>query len=122
LVEQLRVPRAREGAFLTEVFERYKRMTGSMEEAVLEMYLQGVSTRKVEQITGRLSGVKISKDAVSRIAARLEEALKAWRERRLEGAYPYLYLDATYLKTSWAGAVREMALLVAIGVSEEGFR
>lgn len=95
LVEQLRVPRAREGAFLTEVFERYKRMTGSMEEAVLEMYLQGVSTRKVEQITGRLSGVKISKDAVSRIAARLEEALKAWRERRLEGAYPYLYLDAT---------------------------
>lgn len=121
-IEQLRVPRAREGPFLTEVFERYRRLTGSLEEAVLEMYLQGVSTRKVEQVTGKLSGVKISKDAVSRIAARLEEALSAWRTRRLDGAYPYLYLDATYLKATWAGAVRNVALLVAIGVSEEGYR
>lgn len=121
-IEQLRVPRAREGPFLTEVFERYRRLTGSLEEAVLEMYLQGVSTRKVEAITGKLSGVKISKDAVSRIAQRLEETLSAWRTRRLDGAYLYLYLDATYLKATWAGAVRNVALLVAVGVSEEGYR
>ena len=121
-IEQLRVPRAREGPFLTEVFERYRRLTGSLEEAVLEMYLQGVSTRKVEAITGKLSGVKISKDAVSRIAGRLEETLSEWRTRRLDGAYPYLYLDATYLKAQWAGAVRNVALLVAVGVSEEGYR
>ena len=122
LIEQLRVPRAREGPFLTEVFERYRRMTGSMEEAVLEMYLQGVSTRKVAQITGRLSGVKISKDATSRIAQRLDEELRRWRELRLERQYPYLYLDATYLKALNSGAVRDVALLVAIGVADDGYR
>lgn len=122
LIEQLRVPRAREGPFLTEVFERYRRMTGSMEEAVLEMYLQGVSARKVGQITGRLSGVKISKDATSRIAQRLEKELQEWRELRLEREYPYLYLDATYLKALNSGAVRDMALLVAIGVADDGYR
>lgn len=121
-IEQLRVPRTREGAFLTEVFERYRRLTGSLEEAVLEMYLQGVSTRKVEAITGKLSGIRISKDAVSRIAERLDETLSAWRSRRLDEAYPYLYLDATYLKATWAGAVRNVALLVAIGVSAKGYR
>lgn len=121
-LDQLRVPRAREGAFLTEVFERYRRLTGSLEEAVLEMYLQGVSTRKIEQVTGKLSGVRISKDATSRIAQRLGETLDVWRTHRLERAYPYLYLDATYLKASWAGAVRNVALLVAIGVSDEGHR
>jgi hypothetical protein len=113
-VKQLRVPRAREGSFLTEVFERYRSMTGNLEEAVLEMYLQGVSTRKIEQITGRLSGVKISKDATSRIAQRLDEALSEWRTRRFDKAYPYLYLDATYLKVNWSGAVRDMALLMAM--------
>ena len=121
-IDQLRVPRDREATFLTEVFERYRRMTGSMEEAVLEMYLQGVSTRKIEAITGKLSGVKISKDATSRIATRLEETLTQWRSRRLDGVYPYLYLDATYLKVTWAGAVRDLALLVAVGVSEAGYR
>lgn len=123
-IEQIRVPRAREMPFLTEVFERYRRMSGSMEEAVLEMYLQGVSTRKVEQITGKLSGTKVSKDAVSRIAARFDEAFAEWRGRQLdrERAYPYLYLDATYLKARWAGAVRDVALLVAVGVSDEGYR
>jgi putative transposase len=79
--------------FLTEVFERYRRMTGSgddtspMEEAVLEMYLQGVSTRKVEAITGKLSGISISKDAVSRITQRLGETLQAWRTRRFTQAW-----------------------------------
>ena len=72
-IEQIRVPRAREMPFLTEVFERYRRMTGSLEEAVLEMYLQGVSTRKVEEITGKLSGTRISKDAVSRIVGRFDD-------------------------------------------------
>jgi putative transposase len=121
-IEQLRVPRARELPFLTEVFERYRRLTGSLEEAVLEMYLQGVSTRKVEEVTGKLSGTRLSKDAVSRIAQRLDGALAEWRQRRLERSYPYLYLDATYLKARWAGAVRDVALLVAVGVDEEGYR
>jgi putative transposase len=121
-IEQLQVPRDRAGEFLTEVFERYQRMTGNVEEAVLEMYLQGVSTRRVAEITNSLSGVRIGKDAVSRIASRLEDELHAWRERQLEAAYPYLYLDAVYLKVNWGSHVGDLALLVAIGVNEQGYR
>jgi putative transposase len=75
-IEQLQVPRDREGELLTEVFERYKRMTGDVEDAVLEMYLQGVSTRRVGSITRALSSVKVGKDAVSRIAGRLEDEVR----------------------------------------------
>lgn len=96
-IERLEVPREREGEFVTEVFERYKRMTGDVEEAILEMYLSGISVRKkIAGVTDALSRVKVGKDAVSRIARRLEEEQKAWRERFLEEkTYPYLYLDAT---------------------------
>jgi putative transposase len=122
-IERLEVPRDREGEFVTEVFERYKRMTGDVEEAVLEMYLSGISVRKIAGVTEALSRVKVGKDAVSRIASRLEEEQTAWRERSLEGkAYPYLYLDATYLKVRWGAGVTSMALLVCVGVDEEGFR
>jgi transposase-like protein len=121
-IEQLHVPRDREGEFLTEVFERYQRMTGSVEEAVLEMYLQGVSTRKVGEVTQALSSVRIGKDTVSRIAERLETELAAWRSHRLDKAYPYVYLDAVYLKVNWGGYVGELALLAAIGVDEDGYR
>jgi putative transposase len=122
-IERLEVPRDREGEFVTEVFERYKRMTGDVEEAVLEMYLSGISVRKIAGVTDALSKVRIGKDAVSRIASRLEQQQKEWRERSLEEkAYPYLYLDATYLKVRWGASVTTMALLVCVGVDEEGFR
>jgi transposase-like protein len=122
-IERLEVPRDREGEFVTEVFERYKRMTGDVEEAVLEMYLSGISVRKIAGVTDALSKVKVGKDAVSRIASRLQEEQREWRERSLEEkAYPYLYLDATYLKVRWGPRVTSMALLACIGVDEEGFR
>jgi len=122
-IERLEVPRDREGEFVTEVFERYKRMTGDVEEAVLEMYLSGISVRKIAGVTEALSRVSIGKDAVSRIARRLEEEQKEWRMRTLkEKKYPYLYLDATYLKVRWGASVTSMALLVCVGVDEEGFR
>src|SRR3954454_6347810 len=122
-IERLEVPRDREGEFVTELFERYKRMTGDVEEAILEMYLSGISTRKIAGITDALSRVRIGKDAVSRIAKRLEEEQRAWRERPLkEKHYPYLYLDATYLKARWGASVTNLALLACIGVDEEGFR
>jgi transposase-like protein len=122
-IERLEVPRDREGEFVTEVFERYKRLTGNVEEAVLEMYLSGISTRKIAGVTDALSKVKVGKDAVSRISKRLEGEQRAWRERPLkERAYPYLYLDATYLKVNWGQSVTNLALLVAVGVDEEGFR
>jgi putative transposase len=117
------VPRDREGEFVTEAFERYKRITGDVEEAVLEMYLSGISVRKIAGVTDALSKVKVGKDAVSRIASRLEEEQRERRERPLEEkTYPYLYLDATYLKVRWGAVVRSMALLACVGVDEEGFR
>ena len=122
-IERIEVPRDREGEFVTEVFERYKRMTGDVEEAILEMYLRGISTRKIADVTDALSKVKVGKDAVSRIAGRLEEEQKSWRERPLkEKGYPYLYLDATYLKVRWGSSVTSMALLACVGVDEKGFR
>jgi putative transposase len=122
-IERLEVPRDREGEFVTEVFERYKRMSGDVEEAILEMYLSGISVRKIAGVTDALSKVRVGKDAVSRIARRLEEQQREWRERSLEEKeYPYLYLDATYLKVRWGARVTSMALLACVGVDEEGFR
>jgi putative transposase len=122
-IERLEVPRDREGEFVTEVFERYKRMSGDVEEAILEMYLSGISVRKIAGVTDALSKVRVGKDAVSRIASRLEEQQREWRERSLEEKeYPYLYLDTTYLKVRWGARVTTMALLACIGVDEEGFR
>lgn len=88
------------------------------------MYLSGISVRKIAGVTEALSKVKVGKDAVSRIARRLEEGQRAWRERPLEEKdYPYLYLDATYLmKVRWGSSVTSMALLACVGVDEEGFR
>jgi putative transposase len=117
------VPCDREGEFLTEVFERYKRMTGDVEEAVLKMYLSRISLRKIAGVTEALSRVRVGKDTVSRIARRLEEEQREWRERTLEEKeYPYLYLDATYLRVRWGARVTTMALLACVGVDEEGFR
>ena len=122
-IERLAVPRDREGEFVTELFERYKRMTGDVEEAVLEMYLSGISVRKIAGVTDALSRVRSGKDAVSRIASRLEEEQRDWRERPLEEKeYPYLYLDATYLRVRWGASVTNLALLACVGVDEEGFR
>ena len=121
-IEQLRVPRDREGTFTTEVFEEYHRSTGEVEDAILEMWLQGISQRKIAEVTQKLGAVRIGKDAVSRIAGRLDAELSAFRNRRLEMAYPYLYLDATYLKVNWGSHVGDLALLVVIGVNAQGFR
>jgi len=121
-IEQLKVPRDREGTFATQVFEEYHRTTGEVEDAILEMWLQGISQRKIAEVTAKLGAVRIGKDAVSRIALRLENELASFRQRRLEGRYPYLYLDATYLKVNWGSHVGDLALLVAIGVNEKGYR
>jgi putative transposase len=131
-IGHLEVPRDREGEFVTEVFERYKRMTGDVEEAVLEMYLSGISVRKIAGVTEALSRVKVGKDArmqgckdaVSRIARRLEEEQREWRERSLEEKEIPLPLpgDATYLKVRWGASVTSMALLACVGADEEGFR
>jgi len=96
-------------------------MTGDVEEAILEMYLSGISVHKIAGVTDALSKVRIGKDAVSRIAARLEEQQKKWREHSLEEK-EYLYLDATYLKVRWGARLGSLTLLACAGIDEKGFR
>jgi putative transposase len=119
---ELRVPQDRQGRFRTEVFERYQRSEKALVMAMMEMYLQGVSTRKVKAVTEELCGHEFSSSTVSRIVARLDEELEKFSRRRLEEDYPYLILDARYEKVREDGAVRSHAVLIAIGIDWEGRR
>lgn len=85
------MPRDRDGTFATQVFEEYQRTTGEVEDAILEMWLQGISQRKIAEVTAKLGAVRIGKDAVSRIAQRLESVLSEFRSRKFKSSYPYLY-------------------------------
>jgi putative transposase len=119
---ELRVPQDRSGRFSTELFERYQRSEKALVAALAEIYVQGVSTRKVKAITEELCGHSFSASAISDATARLDGALTAFAERRLEEAYPYLILDARYERIREGGAIRSQAVLVAIGVDWEGRR
>jgi putative transposase len=119
---ELRVPQDRQGRFRTDVFERYQRSEKALVAAMLEMYVQGVSTRKVKSITEELCGHEFSSSSVSRIVKTLDEELEKFAQRRLEEPYPYLILDARYEKVREDGAVRSQAVLVAIGINWEGRR
>ena len=119
---ELRVPQDRQGRFRTEVFERYQRSEKALVGALAEMYIQGVSTRKVKAITEELCGHEFSASTVSRINESLDGELAKFAERRLEEEYPYLVLDARYEKVREDGVVRSQAVLVAIGINREGRR
>ena len=121
-VLELRVPQDRAGRFSTELFERYQRSEKALVGALAEMYVQGVSTRKVKAITEELCGHGFSASTISEATVRLDGALKAFAERRLEEAYAYLILDARYERVREAGVIRSQAVLVAIGVDWEGRR
>ena len=119
---ELRVPQDREGHFQTEVFERYQRSEKALVASLMEMYIQGVSTRKVKAITEELCGHQFSASTISGMVKGLDEELGQFAERRLEEAYPYLILDARYEKVREAGTVRSQAVLVAIGINQDGRR
>jgi putative transposase len=119
---ELRVPQDRQGRFRTEIFERYQRSEKALTAALLQMYLQGVSTRKVKAITEELCGHEFSSASISRIVAGLDEELERFSRRRLEEDYPYLVLDARYEKVREDGTVRSQAVLMAIGIDWEGRR
>src|ERR687885_244397 len=119
---ELRVPQDRQGRFRTEVFERYQRSEKALVAAMVEMYVQGVSTRKVKTITEELCGHEFSSATISRIVGQLDAELEKLAQRRLEEPYPYLILDARYEKVREAGAVRSQAVLIAIGINWEGRR
>jgi putative transposase len=119
---ELRIPQDRQGRFRTEVFERYQRSEKALVAALAEMYVQGVSTRKVKAITEELCGHEFSASTISRINEHLDEELAKFAGRRLEEDYPYLVLDARYEKVREEGVIRSRAVLVAIGISGEGRR
>ena len=119
---ELRVPQDRQGRFSTEVFERYQRSEKALVSALAEMYVQGVSTRKVKAITEELCGHSFSASAVSGVVKRLDEQLSQFAQRRLEEAFAYVILDARYEKVRESGSIRSRAVLVAIGIDREGRR
>src|SRR5271165_2937203 len=119
---ELRVPQDRQGRFRTEVFERYQRSEKALVGALAEMYIQGVSRRKVKEITEQLCGHEFSASTVSRINQSLDEELAKFAGRRLEEEYPYVVLDARYEKVREDGVIRSQAVQVAIGINQEGRR
>lgn len=118
----LKVPRLRSLAFETQIIERYRRKESSVEEALVEMYLAGVSVRRVEDITEALWGTRVSPSTVSELNQKIAGRIEQWRRRPIEGKHPYVYLDGIWLKRSWGGEVKNVAVLVAIGVNAEGYR
>ena len=118
----LKVPKLRRQTFETAIIERYRRRESSVEEALIEMYLAGVSVRRVEDITEALWGTRVSPGTVSNLNKKIYAKIEAWRNRPIEGDHPYLYLDGIVMKRTWAGEVRNVSLLVASAVNAEGYR
>ena len=119
---ELKVPKLRKATFESQVIERYRRRETSVEEALVEMYLAGVSVRRVEDITEALWGTRVSPSTVSELNQRIYARIRAWRDRPIDGEHPYVYLDGVWLNREFGGEVRAVAVLVAIGVNADGFR
>jgi putative transposase len=119
---ELRVPQDRDGRFSTELFERYQRSERALVATLAEMYVQGVSTRKVKAITEELCGHSFSASSISAINKRLDEGLAAFAKRPLAEPFPYLILDARYERVREAGIVANQAVLIAIGIDWDGRR
>src|SRR5438094_5506089 len=118
----LRVPRVRETSYLPSWLEPRKRAEQALAAVVREAYVQGVSTRKVDDLVRALGLDGISKSQVSRICGALDEEVERFRQRRLEGEYPYLWLDATFVKVRDGGRVVSQTVVLAIGINGEGQR
>jgi len=125
----LKVPKLRQLKFETAIIDRYRRRESSVEEALIETcppwageYLAGVSVRRIEDITEALWGTRVSPGTVSNLNKKIYERIEKWRNRPIKDNHPYVYLDGIILKRTWGGEVRNISVLVAIGVSEDGFR
>jgi transposase-like protein len=118
----LKVPKLRTLPFETAIIERYRRRQSSVEEALVEMYLAGVSVRRVEDITEALWGTRVSPSTVSQLNQQIYERIEQWRSAPIQGEYPYVFLDGIWLKRSWGGEVHNVSVLVAVGVDQDGMR
>ena len=120
---ELFVPQDREGAFSTHLFSRYQRNEKALVLALLEMYVEGVSTRKVREVTEELCGTSFSKSLISELAGNLDSELESWRSRPLEvEAYPYLFVDARYEKVRVGSRVVSEGVLIVSAVRDDGYR
>jgi putative transposase len=119
---ELKVPKLRRQTFETAIIERYRRRDISVEEAIVQMYLAGVSVRRVEDITEALWGTRVSSGTVSKLNQKVYKHIERWRNQPLQGAFPYVYLDGLVLKRSWGGEIKNISVLAAIGVGGDGFR
>lgn len=119
---QLKVPKLRTLSFETAIIERYRRRESSVEEALIEMYLAGVSVRRVEDITEALWGTRVSPGTVSNLNKKVYERIEQWINVPIEGEYIYVFLDGIWLKRCWAGEVKNVSILTAIGVDQDGYR
>lgn len=118
----LNVPKLRKLPFETAIIERYRRREASVEEALIEMYLAGVSVRRVEDITEALWGTRVSAGTVSKLNKRVYQQIETWLKKPIKGKHSYVYLDGIWLKRSWGGEVKNVSILVAVGVDENGYR
>lgn len=119
---ELKVPKLRTLPFETSIIERYKRREASVEEALIEMYLAGVSVRRIEDVTEALWGAKVSPGTISELNKKVYVQIEEWRNRPLQVEYPYVHLDGIYLKRNWGGSIENVAVLVALGINEDGNR
>ena len=119
---KLSVPKLKGVPFETAIIERYRRRESSVEEALIEMYLAGVSVRRVEDISEALWGSRVSASTISDLNQKAYVHIEEWRQRPLHGEYPYIYIDGIYLKRNWGGEFENVSILVAIGVDEDGYR
>lgn len=118
----IRMPKLKGVRFTTAIIERCRRRESSVEEVMMEMYLAGVSTRRIEDVSEILWGSSVSAATVSNLNERAFASVEEWRSRPLERAYPYVHVDGIYLKRSWGGAYENVAVMVAIGVNDDGYR
>ena len=116
------MPKLKGVTFETAIIERYRRRESSVEEALIEMYLAGVSVRRVEDISEALWGSKVSASTISEQNKKAYVHIEEWRNRELKGEYPYVYVDGIYLKRNWGGEFENVSILVAIGVNSDGYR
>ena len=119
---KLSVPKLKGVPFETAIIERYRRRESSVEEALIEMYLAGVSVRRVEDISEALWGSRVSASTISDLNQKAYVHIEEWRQRPLHGKYPYVYIDGIYLKRNWGGEFENVSILVAIGVDSDGYR
>lgn len=118
----IHMPKLKGARFTTAIIERYRRRESSVEEAMIEMYLAGVSTGRIEDVSEILWGSSVSAATVSNLNEKAFASVEEWRNRPLERAYPYVYVDGIYLKRSWGGACENVAVMVAVGVNDDGYR